>query len=793
MSVCRVIWMNLVILAGFNLQVDAIFAQVFNGVRQQSVAGRSDQSPNYFTILGHVARPGTYELPTSSPSLTSFIQYAGNLTAPASGQIRIVRNGRIAQSTFYSDKSTLRLAPGDIVVVDGKVNQGRVIVPGESTPSSADTIGLAITGLRDYPILLSIPAEQATIRWITRHVGLDQSVIPSVKSVTARHSDRVLPDTRLTTGTVLAFPTTLVDPSRLSEDLPVPVKAGRPVAPVARRPLPIAPLSQQPVAGDLSNFNGKQQGAAPGRALVPTIQPRPQTPDIESNLPRAEQAFVKELLTDPASVQLDEQTPASEGRAFVSRPSADSQQFATATDGIPSGNAIPPTPSEPGTARLTDETARAETQAGNDRATSRHSTASTQAETADVTVVASPEAPRPYQSTPSIPEPLQPLGSSRQTTDTTSEFSFAEQAAGRNEPTDSSTPPVQDQGSSEGARPTQKHSNHELTPAPTFTPTLASTAKLATIEPAVQTQTVSETSRSQLLPPPPVEVNVPVVSVITVGILGAIAASFLIYSIVNEKPVPRLTQIDTSGRYWLDRMIENDIPIVDETVDYPHNTQLFGKPAPIQRVDAAHKSIPRPHFSAPGGKSGVLKANPAMPDAPAPDTSDEDQKRIVKVHSGRPSQQSARAVPEPHTPTSVPEPQHAPFAEPGDIETAVFGDTGSGGKRDQNVAQSSSKPERSFRLDTGHKTVTASSREATTATDSTRRESGSTTAPNLLKKSEHSSGRVRSTRQTVSVQPSQVVVQGSNLLDRILTTVDSARHSDVRNSDEHQTDERGNS
>ena len=124
MSVLRPIWLNLAILAAFGLQVDAAFGQVFNGLQKQAGISRSAEGPHYFTIMGHIARPNCYELPTSAPSLVTFVEFAGSLTKTAAGPMRIVRDGRTIQSTFYSDKSTLRLVPGDIIVVDGKVNQG---------------------------------------------------------------------------------------------------------------------------------------------------------------------------------------------------------------------------------------------------------------------------------------------------------------------------------------------------------------------------------------------------------------------------------------------------------------------------------------------------------------------------------------------------------------------------------------------------------------------------------------------------------------------------------------------
>ena len=194
MSIVRPIWLNLAILAAIGLQADVVFAQVFNGLQRQGDTSSSAQGPHYFTIMGHVAQPNCYELPTASPSLVGFAQLAGDLTRTAGGPIHIVRDGRIVQSTFYSNKSTLRLVPGDIVVVDGKVNQGRIIHRGNQAPSDSNggDVSLAITGLRDYAIVLNIPADRATIRWVTRHLGLDAGVASHVKATTPRPSSTTL-------------------------------------------------------------------------------------------------------------------------------------------------------------------------------------------------------------------------------------------------------------------------------------------------------------------------------------------------------------------------------------------------------------------------------------------------------------------------------------------------------------------------------------------------------------------------------------------------------------------------
>lgn len=798
MSVMRPIWLNLAILAAFALQADAVFGQVFNGLQKPVGSGRSTQGPHYFTILGHITKPNCYELPTSSPPLVSFVELAGNLTATAAGPIRIIRDGRMVHSTYYSDKRTMRLVPGDIVVVDGKFNQGRVILRGNQSPSDdpqAD-VTLAITGLRDYPVVMTIAAERATIRWVTRRLGLDPNVANYVKAITQRQSEPVFQDKRLATGTVLVFNPAYVDGSRLPDDLPVPVNPASLLTsaqPQIQRPTGTS--APRPLAGPPSI----QYSAAPGRARVPTIGPNspPTNGQAENlNLPREEQTFVHRLLTDPTSVPLDEPASTPEGRAITPQAPANAQpQVSTTTDSpdilrnrSASSKAI-------GSVSTTDVARRPDrSSAATDTSTDRPPRYNFNFDSKGS--FASPEAARPYQSLPATPEPLRPFGSSanslnesgtqpettagdsnRQPGNTrepgnVSGFPLETKGAGRadtNVAADSNPPTIEGDNESPASIPSASNP----APTPPSGPVQSTTPPETLRELPFPSPSTASTDGSRLLPPPPNNLNWPVISILTVGFLGAIAASFLIYSIAHENPTPRSAQIDTSGRYWLDRMIENDIPIEDEEVDYPHNTQLFGKPAPIQRVDAAHRSVPRPHFSAPGGKSGVLNENPAMPDAPSPDISDAGQKRIVRVHAGRSAKaQTAAAVPTPHSTGAAAEPNQEASALSEFAATAIFGDAG----QDSDVASATgeqaietpAKPGRQFRLDTGHKTT------------------------------EKPISRPATTRKPVTVQPSPVVVQGANLLDRILSSVDHEQKAtrpkaDNRNQIDRQSDERGNS
>lgn len=807
MSLLQPIWLNLAILAAIGLQNNAAFAQVFSGL--QRPAGSSDAGAHYFTVIGHIARPNCYELPTASPVLATFVEFAGDLTRHAAGPIRIVRDGRTVQSTFYSGKSTIRLLPGDVVVVDGKINQGRIILRGNQNPADQDVpnVNLAIMGVRDYPVVMTIPAERATVRWVTRQLGLDSRVADHVQVVAQRQTAQFHADSRLATGTVLVFNPLHVDPSRLPDDLPMPVKTGR-QNPVAVQPVrPVEPLLQQPLAGPPA----RQYSAAPGRARVPQITSE-FPPTVEqgepSELPPEEQTFIKQLLTDPASVPLDAPAAEVSGRAFVSARPATSEAASSSPAPANAANAAP--------------RASAVASAGVDPPEADRS----------------PEAPRPYESVPAIPEPLQPLGSSRSSTDvdrsggdgstdgSTDDRGSAGDSIGEDSLADTTVPQAlaesgagagfsmalqgaglagttAGRGDSPGSDGTTPLPAPGSGPAPVTSAGPVSPDSSAAMANSPSTATVpSSIPESRLLPPPPADLNWPVISILTVGFLGTLAAAFLIYSIANETPTPRTREIDTSGRYWLDRMIDNDIPVVEETVNFPHGTQLFGRPAPIQRIDAAHKSVPRPHFSMPGGKSGVLKENPAMPDASSPQPSGSESDRIVRVHSGRPSRkQSAAAIPEPHSVNPVAK-QHSEITESGDVaDSEASRNIPVNDDPKDRPREMAPTDERIFRVDSGREAAALTSdaggpSDAANTEHGTSSETGSSIGPQFLKKDQR--GRRTSGRQPVAVQPSPIVVQGANLLDRILSSVDQtpprARQGAPKDDPgKHETDERGNS
>ena len=97
MSLRKITLLILFLVAVLWLPVGSMMAQIFSGTNKTRVMGRANRGPNYFAIMGHIKHPMAYQLPTSAPSLVDFIRFAGGALKSTTGEVRIVRGGRIAQ------------------------------------------------------------------------------------------------------------------------------------------------------------------------------------------------------------------------------------------------------------------------------------------------------------------------------------------------------------------------------------------------------------------------------------------------------------------------------------------------------------------------------------------------------------------------------------------------------------------------------------------------------------------------------------------------------------------------
>lgn len=279
----------------------SVFAQIFRGSKAEPGSSRphvivqQTAAHNWFTVMGEVRYPQTYELPTGSPSVVEFLRFASSgwptpLSPNASGQLRIIRAGREVQKLYYSDSLSFTLMPGDIVIADVKFGQGQAFQgqPNETLQAS-QTVKIALIGVLDHPFIMAAPPDLATTDWIARQLGQDPAIAKTAIRLLPRGSHGADASTKLPDNSVVQFKQGQIDVSKLPPNLPRPFRAG-----VDQRP--IAPVPTQPDVSDEVALN------PPGRAFVPSAPPpyQPVPPRVAPD-----QFSYK----DNGSVQLDPERP----------------------------------------------------------------------------------------------------------------------------------------------------------------------------------------------------------------------------------------------------------------------------------------------------------------------------------------------------------------------------------------------------------------------------------------------------------------------------------------------------
>ena len=385
MSRWKTAWLTAALLTVVGTCSTPASAQIFYGNRSVTNANQpgvknwsnreTANGSRYFSVMGHVKEPNSFELPTSSPSLVKFIELAGGLKSTASGQIRIIRGGRVGQQAYYSPKSTITLLPGDLVVIEGKVGQGAIYRGGNSTITDPNqTVQLGLIGVRPWPVIMEVNAERATIRWIAQQLGQSEAAAldASKHAIIPRSFQGVSLDTRLPDSSVIVFDESLIEGSRLPDGLPQPetmesrreklqqrlasaapttsgspqgtefpgaaaIQAAPSVAVATPLPAPVNQAPQTPMPSSGLSIPGPglsygQFGASPGHSAIAQIPKRTVAPPSQSVpvRPSIDEEFVKNLLTHPDSVALD--PPA--GRD----PRPEDQRTSTSRDNTPQRN-----------------------------------------------------------------------------------------------------------------------------------------------------------------------------------------------------------------------------------------------------------------------------------------------------------------------------------------------------------------------------------------------------------------------------------------------------------------------
>ncbi len=233
------------------------------------------QMKNYFTIIGEVKYPETYELPTSAPSLIGFIKLAGGMQPSASGQLRIVRFSRSGQKAeqqlFYDERRTDTLQPGDVVVVDSKVGNARLFNGPDQSASEGD-VSIALIGILEYPFVMQTSGKNASINWITQQLHQSDEVAQSAKvCLPGRSGTKVTPDTPLPHNTLIHFESSKVVFSQLPDGLPRPFRPGYEQRQEVMTQLTPPPAASKPPIG-IAAPNGGPHAAIPPRRPAAVVE-----------------------------------------------------------------------------------------------------------------------------------------------------------------------------------------------------------------------------------------------------------------------------------------------------------------------------------------------------------------------------------------------------------------------------------------------------------------------------------------------------------------------------------------
>lgn len=228
-------------------------------------------------LMGQVARPGAYELPSEPLRLGELIERIGGLAKHAGGQFRVVRNGRPSQTLSYYAAAQFELQPGDLVIADSGAShhwgesRDRDSSASTRSSSSAGAVQIGFVNLLDRPVVLKLRSELATVAAILDVMRQDAALASRVKVLLPsgrQSSDTQHPDAPLPSESVLIFPPNSVAAGRLAA-LPEPLKLdGNP-------PESSSPPAENNAPGNISPEVTQRLPASPESPRVAEIPPPP--------------------------------------------------------------------------------------------------------------------------------------------------------------------------------------------------------------------------------------------------------------------------------------------------------------------------------------------------------------------------------------------------------------------------------------------------------------------------------------------------------------------------------------
>ncbi len=268
-----------------------------------SIVGDSSSLPlecRSLAIMGEVARPGVYEVEEPRLPLLELVNRAGGATPLASGNVRIIRDGKAGEQTFLSPELKYELLPNDLVILDSwqsrsiqhnsaRLPQEPAFPDSEGSPgtAAAATIQIGLVNLIARPVILNITLQEArlgTVLSLLRQSPDDIGELTVIKPLAGAESiycDEAA-DMSLASGNILVFDQTTVEPDKLP---PLPPTIGAPGATAPPAPEPAAPRESIPQA--LTRMQAQAKRASPTGAPVEEFEvetaSRPAAPAEASN------------------------------------------------------------------------------------------------------------------------------------------------------------------------------------------------------------------------------------------------------------------------------------------------------------------------------------------------------------------------------------------------------------------------------------------------------------------------------------------------------------------------------
>jgi hypothetical protein len=210
--------------------------------------------------MGAVARPGTFEMQEPRLPLLELVKLAGGATPRASGNVRIIRDGRAGEQTYLSPDLKYELLPNDLVILDlspsrslqpnrgGRLTGPNLLESNTSGPPAPPNVQLGLVNLISGPVVLEVSAQEArlgTVLSLLHQSADDIGELTIIQPLTGTESvfcDEAV-DMPLGSGCILVFDSATVDAASLPT---LPARVGVPNSNTASAAEPVTPRESIP-------------------------------------------------------------------------------------------------------------------------------------------------------------------------------------------------------------------------------------------------------------------------------------------------------------------------------------------------------------------------------------------------------------------------------------------------------------------------------------------------------------------------------------------------------------------